>query len=131
VDSSNGSNATEAGSIFIREGTPLPPSQPLESEPYRSGWRLVRGLDADRLGRKLQGTGWTFFCLAGRMRGTAFGRGKQQGTQNALGRMLSKLKLDKFNALEITDVVSKRFLGMPYVTVFARSRHIQDGVFLA
>jgi hypothetical protein len=44
--------------------------------------------------------------------------------------MLTKLKSEKFNSLEITEVVSKRFLGVPYVTVSARSRHIQDNVFL-
>jgi hypothetical protein len=124
------SNVTEPGTIFVRDGAPLPKTLRIESEPYASGWRLVKDLDGDGLGRKIQDTGWTFFCLAGQIRATAFGRGRQQGAQSAVLRMLAKLKSEKFNSLEITRVVSKRFFGLPYVTVSARSRHIQDGVFL-
>jgi hypothetical protein len=36
---------------------------------------------------------------------------------------LTKLKLDRFNGLEITQIEAKRFLGLPYVTVCAHSRH--------
>ena len=44
--------------------------------------------------------------------------------------MLARLKSEKFNSLEITRVASKRFLGVPYVSVSARSRHIQESLFL-
>jgi hypothetical protein len=123
-------NVTEAGTTFIRDGTPLPKTLRIESEPYESGWRLVKDLDGDGLGRKIQGMGWTFFCLAGHIRATAFGREGKRGIQSAIQRMLGNLESEKFNSLEITGVVSKRFLGLPYVTVSARSRHIQDSVFL-
>jgi hypothetical protein len=123
-------NGTEAGTIFIKEGATLPETLRMESEPYMSGWRLVQGLDADGMGRKIQETGWTFFTLAGHIRGTALGREKQNVIRRAVQRILTKLKSEKFNSMEITAVVSKRFLGVPYVTVSARSRHIQDGVFL-
>jgi hypothetical protein len=32
-----------------------------------------------------------------------------------------------FNCLEVTGIVAKRFLGMPYTVVSAHSRHIQQG----
>jgi hypothetical protein len=124
------SHVMEAGTIFIRDGTPLPKTLRIESEPYASGWRLVTDLDGDRFGRKIHDTGWTFFCLAGQIRATAFGREGQQTVQSAVRRMLAKLKSEKFNSLEITGIVSKRLLGLPYVTVSARTRHVQDGVFL-
>lgn len=120
----------EAGRIFIREGTPLPETLRIESEPYMSGWGLVKDFDGDRLGRQIQETGWTFFCLAGHLRATVFGREKQNVVRSAIRQMLTKLKSERFNSLEITEVVSKRFLGVPYVTVSARSRHIQDSMFL-
>lgn len=36
------------------------------------------------------------------------------------------MKSDNFNSLEISQVASKRFLGLPYVTVSAHARHLQE-----
>jgi len=44
--------------------------------------------------------------------------------------VLAKQEGQKFNSLEITKVVSKRFLGIPFMSVTAHSRHIQQGVAL-
>jgi hypothetical protein len=57
-------NAIEAGRIFVREGTALPKTLQIESEPYIPGWRAVKNLDGYGLGRKIHAAGWTFFCLA-------------------------------------------------------------------
>jgi hypothetical protein len=38
---------------------------------------------------------------------------------------------DKLNSLEITQVAAKRFMGLPYVTVSAHPRHIQESMFLS
>jgi hypothetical protein len=124
------SDTTKAGRIFIREATILPESLQFESEPYVSDWRLVKNLDGHGLGRQIQETGWTFFCLAGEIRAIVFGRETPEGIRRAIRRILTKLKSEKFNSLEITGVVSKRFLGVPYVTVSARSRHIQESAVL-
>ena len=59
------------------------------------------------------------------------GRSGDGAVRKAVERILKGLKGRKFNSLEITKVVSKRFLGVPYVKVFAHSRHIQEGVYLA
>jgi len=45
--------------------------------------------------------------------------------QNALLRILKRVKQQHFNGLEITGIVAKRFLGVPYAVVTAHSRHIQ------
>jgi hypothetical protein len=124
------SNAIQAGTIFLREGIRLPDTLQIASEPYMSGWRLVKDLDAISLGRKIEGTGWTFFSLAGHTGASVLGRESQDVVRSAVQRILTKLKSEKFNSMEITSVVPKRFLGVPYVTVTARSRHIQEGVFL-
>jgi hypothetical protein len=42
--------------------------------------------------------------------------------RNALGRILAKVKNQNFNSLEVTGIVAKHFLGVPYVVVSARSR---------
>ena len=122
-----------SGSILIREGTALPEALPFESEPYASGWSLVKGFDGDGLGRKIQEAGWTFFCQAGEIKATVFGLDEEKMARRAVAHILANLPSEKFNTLEITQVASaasKRFLGVTYVTVSARSRHIQEGPFL-
>jgi hypothetical protein len=121
------------GTILIREGTALPEALPFESEPYSSGWRLVKDHDGDGLGRKIQEAGWAFFCLAGEINLTVFGFDEQRTVHRAVAHILANPSSEKFNSLEITRVASaasKRFLGVTYVTVTARSRHIQEGPFL-
>jgi hypothetical protein len=120
----------KAGTILIKDGTFLPDALRFESEPCAIGWRLAKNLDGDGLGRKIHDAGWTFFWLAGEIGATVFGFDGQKTVRKAVKRILANLKSEKFNSLEITRVASKRFLGLPYASVSAHSRHIQENVFL-
>jgi hypothetical protein len=42
--------------------------------------------------------------------------------------VFSKVRHENFNCLEVTGIVGRSLLGIPYVVVFAHSRHIQRGV---
>jgi hypothetical protein len=42
--------------------------------------------------------------------------------------VLAKREGEKFNSLEIIKVDSKRFLGIPFMSVTAHFRHIQQGI---
>jgi hypothetical protein len=119
-----------AGKVLMREGTELPGAVWLESEPYAAGWRLVKNLDGYGLGRKIHEAGWTFFCQAGDIKAITFGIDEQQIVRRAVKRILAKVESEKFNSLEITRVANQRFLGVFYASVSARSRHIQESVFL-
>jgi len=44
--------------------------------------------------------------------------------------MLRKIEPMNFNCLEVTGIVAKRFLGVPYAVVSAHSRHIQKSCYL-
>jgi hypothetical protein len=119
------------GTILIKDGTFFPDALRFESEPCASGWRLVKNLDGYGLGRKISEAGWTFLWLAGEIRATVFGFSGQKTVRRAVKRILADLKQSgKFNSLEITRVASKRFLGFPYASVSAHSRHIQENAFL-
>ncbi len=120
----------ETGTILVKEGTLLPDALRLGSEPYTAGWKLVKNLHGYGLDRKAHEAGWTFFYLAGEIKTTVLGFDGQKTVRRAVKQILASLKSDKFNSLEITGVASKRFLGVPYVTVSAHSRHIQESVFL-
>jgi hypothetical protein len=122
--------AIKAGTVLIKDGAFLPDPPLFESEPCATGWRLVKDLDGYGLHRKINEAGWTFFCLANGTKATIFGFGGQKSVRRAVKRILANLKSEKFNSLEITQVASKRILGVPYVSVSACSRHIQESLFL-
>jgi hypothetical protein len=119
-----------AGKILMREGTELPGAVRLENEPYAAGWRLVKNVDGYGLGREIHDAGWHFFCQAGDIKAITFGIDERQMVRRAVKRILAKVGSEKFNSLEITRVANQRFLGVPYASVSARSRHIQESVFL-
>ena len=114
--------------VFIREGTPLPKTLSMESDVFLPGWRIVKNLDRQALTREVEGANWNFFYLAGEMRTTVFGRDGLGALRGAVKRVLAKQEGQKFNSLEITNIASKRFLGIPFMSVAAHSRHIQQGV---
>ena len=123
-------NTIKTGSILIKDGTSLPDGLRFESEPCATGWRLVKNLDGYGLSRRVREAGWNFFCLAGEIKATIFGFDRQRTARRAVRRILANLKSEKFNGLEITQVAAKRFLGLPYATVYAQSRHIQESALL-
>jgi hypothetical protein len=44
---------------------------------------------------------------------------------SALKRILEKVRQQNFNCFEVTGIVAKRFLGVPYATV-SGTRHVQQ-----
>ncbi len=123
-------DAIKTGTILIKDDALLPESMRLESEPYSNGWRAVNNLDGCGLDRKVRDAAWTFFYMAGEIKATVFGFDRNGAVYEAVQRVLAKLKSDRCNSLEIAQVTTKRFLGLPYVTVSAHARHIQEGIFL-
>ncbi|HET8922797.1 MAG TPA: hypothetical protein VFN26_07340 [Candidatus Acidoferrum sp.] len=117
-----------AFAILIREDTPMPVNLSIESEAFLPGWRAVKNLDRSALTRKIEGANWNFFYLAGEIRATVLGRDRLGTLRRAVKCVLEKQEGQKFNSLEITKAVSKRFLGIPFMSVTAHSRHIQQGI---
>lgn len=120
----------QIGTILIRENPAAAQAIGFQWEPYSATWGLVKALDALALDRKIHAAGWNFFFMAAEVKVTFFGAIGAKSIQNALQRMLGKLKPTNFNCLEVTGIVAKRFLGVPYTVVSAHSRHIQQSCYL-
>jgi hypothetical protein len=117
------------GAILIEKGTLLPEPLRLESESSAEGWAPVANhLDGHQLEQRLSAAGWTFFYMAGAITRTAFGFDRAKMIHVALKRLIASVTLQKCNCLEIDEVQTHSFMGMPYVTVSAHSRHIQKGL---
>lgn len=91
---------------------------------------MLKIIDGFTVDRKIHAAGWNFFFMAPEFRASFLGTIGAEKIQKALTRILAKAKPQHFNALEVTGIVARRFLGVPYVTVSAHSRHMQQSCFL-
>ncbi len=120
----------QVGTVLIEERPALAQVLGLESEPYSGSWSVVKALNGFALDRKIHAAGWNFFFMAAEVKVMFFGALGAKKINNALKRILAKVRQQNFNCLEVTGIVAKRFLGVPYATVSAHSRHIQQSCLL-
>jgi len=118
----------------IQIGTILMKGQPamaqrlgLETDSYAQNWSVTRVLNGFSLDRKIHAAGWHSFFMAGEVHAIALGSIRPGSLHAALQRIFSKVRDEDFNCLEVTGIVARCFLGIPYVRVTAHSRHIQRG----
>jgi hypothetical protein len=116
----------QVGTILVKESPLMPELLGLEIERYSGNWNLLSTLNGFALDRKIRGAGWNFFFMAAEVKAMFFGTVGAKKIQNALHRIFGKVGQQPFNALEVTGIVRKRFLGVPYTLVSAHSRHIQQ-----
>jgi hypothetical protein len=128
------SQGTFCGDILIRSDALLPRSLHLASQAFTAGWRRVASaghLESERceLDRQIKAAGWTFFYLAGEIKATALGH-DEKAVRRAINRILTAPESEQFNAMEIITWKTIRILGLPFVTVTAHARQIQEGATL-
>jgi hypothetical protein len=117
------------GDLFIERDAPRPRCFQIQDDAHRTGWlpvkydRAVLELDAE-----LSRGGWTFFYMANVVRKTALGFDRDKGVAAALKRVMTSVREDGCNCLQIQAVDHRSFLGIRYVTVSAHPRHIQKGI---
>jgi hypothetical protein len=115
----------QVGTIVMKEWPGMPQLILFETEPGLGEWSMVRVPDAFTLDRKIHAAGWNFFFIAAEVKTMFFGSLSASKVRSALTRILAKVKQQHFNGLEVTAIVARHFLGIPYVTVSAHSRHLQ------
>ena len=118
------------GAILIDESPRITQLLGFECEPYSGNWRLVKALSGFSLERKIRTSGWNFLFMATEVKAIIFGALDANKIQNALKRILQKVRGQYFNSLEVTGIEERRFMGLPYAVVSAHSRHIQQSCYL-
>src|SRR6266849_3147032 len=81
------------------------------------------------IARSMPPAGTSFF-MAAEVKVMFFGAIGATNIHSALKRILEKVRQQNFNCFEVTGIVAKRFLGVPYATVSGHSRHIQQSCVL-
>lgn len=113
------------GSLLLAAGTPLPPSVSLESHLCTSGWHLLKSVTPQEMKELMTQAGWNFFYIATELRTTVWGWNKGGALRKALRRITTRTEAAEYNCLEIKEVDARRFLGLSFVRLTARSRQIQ------
>ncbi len=119
-------NQIQTGTIMVQQLASLRPLG-IESEPYSGSWRSLGVLESSGLDRKLRDAGWKLFFMASEHRAVVPAWGGQRTLRRGVKRLLAQTRAQHFNCLELTQILTKRFLGIPYVSIAAHSRHIQLG----
>ncbi|MGB8010188.1 MAG: hypothetical protein WCF68_01130 [Terriglobales bacterium] len=117
----------QVGTILMSE---WPQLFGMESEPYSGQWIVLKGLDAGALDRKIRATGWNFFFIASEVKAMFLGVPATKKIEHAVKRILDKVHQQHYNGLEVTGIVTKHFLGLPYAIVSAHPRHLQQSCYL-
>jgi hypothetical protein len=123
------STEIQSGAMMIGEGVSLPDSAHFESRPYSSAWRSVSGVDNFTFERGLRAAGLHLFFIAGELKVIELGWGAH-AIRRGMKRLLTRNSKRNLNCIEITQLRSAHFLGLPYVAVHGSSLHIQKGVML-
>jgi hypothetical protein len=119
--------SVQVGTVLIENRPLIMRPLNLESEPYSGTWGVLKSFTSSTLDQKIRGAGWACFLLAVEVKATVFGVLAPKSARRALKQIFAKAQKPDFNCLEITKIVESRFLGLPYITVCAYSRHIQQG----
>ena len=121
------SQDVQVGTILMSE---WPPLFGLASEPYSGRWSVLKAIDGFALDRKIRAAGWNFFLMASEVKVMFRGLPGAKKMQQAVNRILGKVGKEHFNGVEITRIVTRRFLGFRYSIVSAHSRHVQQSCFM-
>jgi hypothetical protein len=117
-----------SGTILIENGALRPQCFQIEDDSHPNDWMSVKhNLTPRALDEELADKGWTFFYMAGAIKKMAFGFDRPKMINAALKRVITDVRLQNCNCLEIEGVEAQSFLGIPYVKVSAHARHIQKG----
>lgn len=121
----DGNSTIGRGVVLVERSTLLPEPCRLDGDSTGSAWaQVANNGDVHQLEQKIAAAGWTFFFMAGTIRASAFGFDRQRMIHSALQRLFKTVKGQNCNCLEIDDVESHSFWGMPCVSISAHSRRI-------
>jgi hypothetical protein len=119
-------NQIQTGTMMVQQSASMWPLG-IESERYSGSWRSLGTLESSDLDRKVRTAGWSLFFMAGELRAVVPAWGGQNTLRRGVKRLLAQTRVQHFNCLEVTHILKKHFLGIPYVSIAAHSRHIQEG----
>ena len=119
------------GTLLVRRGTSLPETVKIEGQLALGEWNLVSRPSPAEFDRELYKAGWQFFYIPPQTQAGALGFNLKHALARALKKLLAKVDATKLNAVQITAVGTKKFLGIHYASISAYLRHVQKSLILS
>ena len=119
-------NQIQSGTIMVQQSAFLG-SLGVKSELYCQNWCSLGILESSGLDERVRTAGWNLFFMAGEMRAIVPAWGGQSTLRRGVKRLLAQTESQHFNCLELGHILRKRFLGIPYRSIAAHPRHLQQG----
>ena len=113
------------GTLLLKDGALTPQPLQFSNQPCAAGWSAITNATCAQLSEDLNGAGWTFFYMAGEIHANGFGMNAQSRMNRALTHLIGSNGHERCNCLEITQIRQRSFLGLRYISLAARSRHVQ------
>ncbi len=117
--------------VLVRRDTFLPETVKMKHQLAFGEWNLVSALSPAEFDKELSRAGWQFFYIPPEIRAGALGRNRQHALERALNKLLVKADGAELNAVQITGVEAKQFLGIHYASVSGCLRHVQKSLILS
>ncbi len=115
------------GSVLVKVDVSLPETAAFKSNQY-GRWKVLAE-DGFAVKQILSSVGWHFFFLVPKISVSALSIRSGKAVRAALKKVFATVEAQDLNALEIVEIVRKRFLGVDYVRVVAEPRHVKDSPF--
>ena len=119
-------NQVQAGTMMVQQSTHLK-SLNIESQTYLEGWQSLDNIESATLDRRIRAAGWKLFFIAGQLKTVVPAWGGENTLRKGIKRLLAQTQQEHFNCFELTRILRKRFLGIPYLSLAGHARHIQLG----
>ena len=119
-------NKIEAGTVLVQQSALLH-SLGTRGETYSDEWCSLGTQESAELDRKLRAAGWNFFFMADKLRTVVPPWGGEKTLRAGVKRLLARTSAQQFNCMQLSNILRERFLGIPFVSVVAHARHVQQG----
>lgn len=114
--------------LLVREGAVLPPGLVIQPDTFLPGWQVVKNADNYALLQSMRETNWSFLRLRGGKEIRLMGYSRREILRKGVAQMLTELRSRRFNSMEVTVLVAKRFLGVTFLNISVNLRHFQYNV---
>jgi hypothetical protein len=119
-------NTIQAGTMLVQQSALLQ-SLGAKGEIYSDQWCSLGTHESAELDGKLRAAGWNLFFLADELRTMVPAWGGQKALRAGVKRLLARAKAQQFNCMQLSNILREHFLGIPFVSVVAHARHLQQG----
>jgi hypothetical protein len=120
------SNEIQAGTVLVQQSALLH-SLGKQGESYSDKWCSLGTTESAELDRNLRAAGWNFFFIADELRTIVPPWGGEKTLRAGVKRLLARTRAQQFNCLQLSNILRERFLGIPFLSVVAHARHVQQG----